>query len=33
MGKNNPDLPRIILNVVGTDQQSIARSMKGTKKG
>ena len=33
VGKNDPDLPWIVLNVVGTDQQGIAGGMEGTQKG
>lgn len=33
VGKNNPDLPWIVLDVVGTDQQGISGRMEGTQKG
>ena len=33
VGKNDPNLPWIVLDVVGTDQQGISGRMKGTQKG
>ena len=32
VGKNDPNLPWIVLDVVGADQQCIARGMEGTQK-
>ena len=33
VGQNDPNLPWIVLDVVGTDQQGISGRMKGTQKG